>query len=73
MVGSPYASLPRWDLSSKFGWSDAYDGQIDELLASKEAECVAFKAAHESKLATTLAVAGVPSRNDISPRISPVE
>lgn len=58
-------SLPRWDLSSKFGWTDPYDRRIDELLDSKEAECVAFKAAHESKLATTLADA-VPAYENIS-------
>jgi oligoendopeptidase F len=51
------ATLPRWDLSSKFGWSDAYDRQIDDLLDRKESECVAFKAAHESKLASTLSEA----------------
>ena len=59
------ASLPRWDLSSKFGWSDAYDRQIDGLLDRVESECVAFKAANASKLATTLAEA-VPAYESIS-------
>ena len=48
------SDLPRWDLSTRFGFESPFDAKIDSLLESVKADAKKFRETYENKLEANL-------------------